>query len=514
MGLNVETLTDRTTVVVLRVSSCDPDDRPLVAMISSNLNLNVRQEQSAQGSRMAAQAHVESELPDLVRFREEWKEEVRQRRATSQQAQPEPDSRTQRHAPSLTDTSQFLPASTAAPARSNILVQPSLQPDSHSRVAASTPKSASVHTSNTPDSYDSPTLTRAVGIYRSAVRHEQDGLLDEALKLYSQAFRLEPNVDRAYFWEERRSQQSATPAPLVGDLGSLLNATCTGKGNVSAVPNTTIISTETQEKYCASGVLAKVVANYPADLVFAPEDERKGAALNVIPNELLLHILRSLDTTTIERFAAVCRKARVLSLDSSIWRDFVYMAYKPPQIPDADSLKTIIKRFNANYRQTYIEQPRLRLDGVYIAVCHYVRRGVSDYAWVNNMHLITYHRYLRFFADGIVLSLLANEEHTPQSVIPVLKPSLRMKGFHVGSWQLDGSVVRISNLHTPQECPPSRYHFQMTLSLHSKPLGRWNRLDILSYESVNVDEGEVVPCVLKHERPFWFSKVKGYPGYQ
>ncbi|KAI6023883.1 hypothetical protein PISMIDRAFT_29345 [Pisolithus microcarpus 441] len=428
---------------------------------------------------MAAQAHVESELPDLVRFREEWKEEVRQRRATSQQAQPEPDSRTHRHAPSPTDTSY-------------------------------TPKSASVHTSNTPDSHDSPTLTRAVGIYRSAVRHEQDGLLDEALKLYSQAFRLEPNVDRAYFWEERRSQQSATPAPLVGDPGSLLNAAYTGKGNVSVVPNTTIISTETEEKYCASGVLAKVVANYPADLVFTPEDERRGAALNVIPDELLLHILRSLDTTTIERFAAVCRKARVLSLDSSIWRDFVYVAYKPPQIPDADSVKTIIKRFNANYRQTYIEQPRLRLDGVYIAVCHYVRRGVSDYAWVNNMHLITYHRYLRFFADGIVLSLLANEEHTPQSVIPVLKPSLRMKGFHVGSWQLDGSVVRISNL----ECPPSRYHFQMTLALHSKPLGRWNRLEILSYESVNVDEGEVVPCVLKHERPFWFSKVKSYPGYQ
>lgn len=105
VGLNVETLTDRTTVMVLRVSSCDPDDRPLVAMISSNLNLNVRQEQSAQESRMAAQAHVESELPDLVRFREEWKEEVRQRRATSQQAQPEPDSRTHRHAPSPTDTS-------------------------------------------------------------------------------------------------------------------------------------------------------------------------------------------------------------------------------------------------------------------------------------------------------------------------------------------------------------------------------------------------------------------------
>ena len=33
----------------------------------------------------------------------------------------------------------------------------------------------------------------------------------------------------------------------------------------------------------------------------------------------------------------------------------------------------------------------------------------------------------RFFPDGQVLSLLANEEYQPALVIPMLKPSLRMK---------------------------------------------------------------------------------------
>lgn len=33
----------------------------------------------------------------------------------------------------------------------------------------------------------------------------------------------------------------------------------------------------------------------------------------------------------------------------------------------------------------------------------------------------------RFFPDGQVLSLLANEEYKPALVIPMLKPSLRMK---------------------------------------------------------------------------------------
>lgn len=58
-------------------------------------------------------------------------------------------------------------------------------------------------------------------------------------------------------------------------------------------------------------------------------------------------------------------------------------------------------------------------------------------------HLITYHRYLcvsmfffvhwfshiprRFYPNGQVISLLANEEHEPQHVITILRPTLRMK---------------------------------------------------------------------------------------
>ena len=44
-------------------------------------------------------------------------------------------------------------------------------------------------------------------------------------------------------------------------------------------------------------------------------------------------------------------------------------------------------------------------------------------------HLITYHRYLRFFPNGQVISLLAGEDMGPQEVIGMLKPSLRMKVY-------------------------------------------------------------------------------------
>lgn len=48
------------------------------------------------------------------------------------------------------------------------------------------------------------------------------------------------------------------------------------------------------------------------------------------------------------------------------------MIYKPPQILYGLSLETVAGKYMSDYRRVYIEHPRLRLDGVYIAVCHYV----------------------------------------------------------------------------------------------------------------------------------------------
>jgi len=224
-------------------------------------------------------------------------------------------------------------------------------------------------------------------------------------------------------------------------------------------------------------------------------------------------------------------------LDSAIWRELVEMTYKPPQTPDESTADEIVENYAFDYRRMYIEHPRVRLDGVYIAVCHYIREGRSDHAWVNIRHLITYHRYLRFLPDGRVLSLLANEEVQPQEMIPLLKPTLRMAGFSIGSWRLDDATVFITDLvdasskntntlphglglgegyHDPvvvEHAPSnfaSRYVFQMTLTMRSRPMGRWNKLDFDQYDSVDLQTGDVIPLGLKHERPFWFSKVRSY----
>ena len=88
-----------------------------------------------------------------------------------------------------------------------------------------------------------------------------------------------------------------------------------------------------------------------------------------------------------------------LTLESG-HRGLVEMTYRPPQVPADLPPDEIVENYMFDYRRMFIEHPRVRLDGVYIAVCHYVcvisqntsisaplharsREGSSENAWVN-----------------------------------------------------------------------------------------------------------------------------------
>ncbi|PPQ67877.1 hypothetical protein CVT25_010316 [Psilocybe cyanescens] len=391
-------------------------------------------------------------------------------------------------------------------------------------------------------SQSSLTLERALKAYRQAVEHEQKSELDQALILYRQAFRLDDNVDRAFRREEMLKSILKDQQALKSPNSSTEMDKLTANFKEAAVINTSL-----KKAGGVTGTIATLVGQFlESELKFEPEKEDEPVLLNMLPEELLVVILGNLDPTSIERFARVSKKARVVSLDPGIWRKLVQRTYLPPQIPDYDTIIPVIEGLSWDFRRVYIEQPRLRLDGVYIATCHYVRPGLSENSWVNTSHLITYHRYLRFYPNGQVLSLLANEEHPPQHIIPILKPTLRMNGLFFGQWHLIGTTVHLTNLIDASgrfalpvsaasgPSPPAepfsssslhasggggnalradqaaRYAFLMTLNLRSRPLGRWNRMDIECYESINIETGDVNPIVLKHERPFWFSKVRSY----
>ena len=69
-----------------------------------------------------------------------------------------------------------------------------------------------------------------------------------------------------------------------------------------------------------TGAIAGLVADFPENLTFEPDIENEPVHLRKLPDELLVVILRKLDPTSIERFATVSRKARLIALESSIWR--------------------------------------------------------------------------------------------------------------------------------------------------------------------------------------------------
>ena len=94
---------------------------------------------------------------------------------------------------------------------------------------------------------------------------------------------------------------------------------------------------------------------------------------------------------------------------------------------------------------------------------------------------------------------------SPSSVVPVLRPSLRSKGLHFGRWRVEKGKVHLSELLEPGIRTP-KYEFEMELNLKETQRGRWNKLDIHTYSSINLATDEVLGLSLKHQKPFYFSK--------
>ncbi|KAI4521173.1 hypothetical protein K525DRAFT_239443 [Schizophyllum commune Loenen D] len=438
---------------------------------------------------------------DLRKFREAWKAEVQRRRGHAHHSSTDSATHdTADNGQDDQDDSECLPSTSTG------------TPDAAPRIRGKVP---TVHPTSTSTVHLNPKLTTALDVYR-------------------QAFRMESNIDRLYQREEMiLSMLEPPPAPPSAD-----------EALAEQLQKGLVLQPAVQVQGVVTGTLASVIAEFPHDVSFQPEDETQGVPLNMLPDEILVHILLMVDVTTLERFATVSRKTRLLTLDSGIWRALVVSTYQPPQVPSVEALTSVVASFQSDYRRLYIEHPRVRLDGVYIAVCHYVRQGLSENHWVNISHLITYNRFLRFFPNGDVLTLLANEEHAPKDIIPQLKPELRMQGLLRGHWRIVRDTVELTNLmdasgryeprrprrgshaqhnshtthshsthhnnHNTPDPPRPRYAFTMDLHLRSRPLGRWNKLEMASYNVMNLETGDISPVALKNERPFWFSKVKSY----
>ena len=334
---------------------------------------------------------------------------------------------------------------------------------------------------------------------------------------------------------------SPAPAPAQPDsLRALLHALTEAHAE-SVARHAAALAAETdgQEDGAISGVTARLQALrlhtsvhdiYPADeqapvpVARLPDEVWLAILLRVVapaPAPLLVPAVREFQTfvpepgepwraytgadyEALERLGRVCWRLRWLSAHPQVWKAVAEATYEAP-----------LARMPCSWRDAFVHEPRVRLNGTYIATCEYTQQGLSvENVWVRVLHKVAFFRYLRFFPNGRCLSWLTTE--APSDAVRQLVPGLRTKGCAAGRWHMlvddgapparRGATVVIDDLRDPHL---RGYTFQMTLHLRPAP-GRWHRLDMLAYSSLNLQTAEVVPIPHKHARPFVFSRVVGY----
>lgn len=114
---------------------------------------------------------------------------------------------------------------------------------------------------------------------------------------------------------------------------------------------------------------------------FLAAEENNPIPIESLPPELLEVIFAHLDVLSLERFGTVSWKARFLTARSEVWRTLVKSIYKTPTvIPSSwargrspeEILSELSRRHSGEWRTVLLEEERIRMDGCYIAVCHYV----------------------------------------------------------------------------------------------------------------------------------------------
>ncbi|SCZ93763.1 BZ3500_MvSof-1268-A1-R1_Chr6-3g08869 [Microbotryum saponariae] len=206
------------------------------------------------------------------------------------------------------------------------------------------------------------------------------------------------------------------------------------------------------------------------------------------------------DVEALERFARTCRLARILTLDAGLWRDLCRRVYVAPY-QTREEANQIVAQHGTDWRRCFIEHPCIRFDGAFISVVTYLRRGENS-SWYSPTHLITFYRYLRFYPNGLVVSLLTVDP--PAAVVRILNPALRVKGLTFGRWELRGDHVDLWELIDPSVEETSRkYSFRMELKLRSTNRGWMNKLDMISLATERRLSGEVEPVPIKPTKPYY-----------
>lgn len=523
---------------------------------------------------MEPPSQFQSELED---FREQWRAEVsaRSRNANNTPAAAPPPRQRMQPSPSASfrpppRRPEPPPAHGRPPPEEEDDFVPGLVFDDP---APSKPAAAAAHhgaAAATGAAVEEPEPDTALELYEKAVDKESTGKLGDSLHLYRKAFRLNDSVDRAYRDKHFPGRwKQAAPPPASG-----APVPVPAPAPAAPAPRAPPVPTPSLPDLIASFAGLKVEGAPPeVEGMTAPP-----CPIADLPDEILVHILRDIavqDVGDFVRLAQVCKSfAYLVATEDQIWRrvclgpefGFAGMVYHwqrgiaweeldpERELGDDDELFTLdqlrerhaaestattyalaASLYTSSWQQMFRRRPRIRFNGCYISTVNYIRQGQSSgnhITWNSPVHIVTYYRYLRFFRDGTVISLLTTAE--PADVVHYLTKELVHQHANNGAPHLPSSVMalalkgrwRLSSLLDRPDADLSevegdvfvetegvrpKYSWKMELSIKSAgKAARGNKLvwkGFWSYNRMTDDWGEFP---LKNDKAYYFSRVKSY----
>lgn len=243
-----------------------------------------------------------------------------------------------------------------------------------------------------------------------------------------------------------------------------------------------------------------------------PYKPPKGAHISCLPDEILLTVFRyvvstELDMRSIEMLSRVCKLFYQIAHGSDLWRSACKRVW--PEAP--------LKGYGT-WRDMWIRRPHLRFDGIYISRVKYYREGEVQPSLCCSLHTVIYHRFFRFFPDGLVLGL--NTPSPPQQSVASLRDRISTnKDVLYGSYTVNGDTIELTLLKrvntgstTVQLDQDKSSHIVLNLTNKSgKQSLQW-----IDYYNINRDryDGTVnkseIQCEPPHFCRFVFGRVKSY----
>ncbi|KAJ5280444.1 hypothetical protein N7478_005816 [Penicillium angulare] len=273
--------------------------------------------------------------------------------------------------------------------------------------------------------------------FERAVEKEAAGNLGDSLQHYRKAYRLDASVDKTYrnkhfahAWKRPAQPAQSTPS------------------DPEPVSATAPVSTEDALHIPTSELIASFAQlHIPPAEPLIENTPPPPCPISNLPSEVIVEILRYVglqDPATFGRMSLVCKRmAYHFSHEQHIWRricqnpefGFAGMHYtfacdlhgypiytldgtRYTPFPKGVSLE--IPKPLSSWTQVFQSYPRIRFTGIYISTVNYTRPGAQSthqtVSWNTPIHIVTYYRYLRFYPDGSLVSLLSTTE--PVDVVP------------------------------------------------------------------------------------------------